>query len=712
MGNSNVLRIVNPAVSSAIALDDDPAGFKQLFKLSPDPTWVIDGNRFVECNEAAIRTLGYPSRDKLLNIHPSKLSPPRQADGEDSYVKAESMMNLARTNGLHRFEWIHTKADGTDFPAEVTLSAIQLGNRRVIYCVWRDITERKQIERTLRESEAHYSTVVENVGEGIGLADAAERFTFANRAADNIFGVARGGLLGRTLREFATAAQFAVIEEQTRHRKAGQSNSYEIEISRSDGQKRRLLLTAAPRLDDQGQFVGSLAVFRDITESKQAEEALRESEARLRDITFSMADWVWEVDDKCVYTYSSQKGFDYFGTGRECVIGKTPFDFMPPDEATRVAAIFAETAANKAPIKDLENWNIKSDGQRVCLLTNGVPMLDAAGNLKGYRGVDKDITERKNAEQKLLQYHGLMSAVMENFPGAVSIIDSDLHLTGYNNQFKQLLEFPDSLFEKSDISFADFIRYNAQRGEYGPGDIEQQVTAGIERARKFQRHQLERVRPNGMVLEVRGEPLPNGGFVTVYLDITERKQLQEQVRELAFYDPLTQLPNRRLLGDRLSQTLAGSKRSNRYGALIFLDLDNFKTLNDKLGHAVGDLLLVQAARRMKSCVREVDTVARYGGDEFVVLMDYLNESKAQSKSQASSIAEKIRTVLAEPYALKFRQEGKAEATIEHRCTASIGVIVFIDGEGSPEDFLRWADSAMYQAKGAGGNLIRFYEVGG
>jgi PAS domain S-box-containing protein/putative nucleotidyltransferase with HDIG domain len=136
-------------------------------------------------------------------------------------------------------------------------------------------------------------------------------------------------------------------------------------------------------------------------ERKRAEDELRESEERLRDIMFSIADWVWEVDENGVYTYSSQKGIDLFGESRRDIIGKTPFDFMPPDEAKRVAAIFSEIVANKAPIKDLENWNIRGNGERICLLTNGVPILDEKGNIKGYRGVDKDITDSKRAEERL-----------------------------------------------------------------------------------------------------------------------------------------------------------------------------------------------------------------------------------------------------------------------------------------------------------------------
>jgi PAS domain S-box-containing protein len=140
---------------------------------------------------------------------------------------------------------------------------------------------------------------------------------------------------------------------------------------------------------------------------------LRESEARLRDITFSAADWVWEVDENGVYTYSSSKGFELLGH----VIGKTPFDFMPPDEAERVAGIFSGIAANKAPIRNLENWNIRPNGDRICLLTNGVPILDQKGNLKGYRGVDKDITERKRAEKALQEsearYRGIFDGALE-----------------------------------------------------------------------------------------------------------------------------------------------------------------------------------------------------------------------------------------------------------------------------------------------------------
>ncbi|OIQ72026.1 putative diguanylate cyclase YcdT [mine drainage metagenome] len=320
-----------------------------------------------------------------------------------------------------------------------------------------------------------------------------------------------------------------------------------------------------------------------------------------------------------------------------------------------------------------------------------------------------DITDRKLAEQQLIEHHDMLGAIIENFPGGVSMFDTHLRLTAHNQRFRQLLDFPDALLDNPELSYQDLIRFNAQRGEYGPCDVEQYVAASVTRALQFEPHKFERVRPNGVVLEIHGQPVP-GGFETIYIDITERKKIEAQVHQLAFYDPLTRLPNRRMLGDRLNQTMALSKRSARYAAIMILDLDNFKALNDTLGHAVGDLLLQQAAKRMKACVREVDTVARLGGDEFVVLLGDLDTDKAASTTQANSIAEKIRAALAEPYSLTIKHEGKADAVIEHQCTASIGVVVFIDNEGSPEDFLKWADSAMYRAKDAGSNLIRFFDL--
>ena len=194
-------------------------------------------------------------------------------------------------------------------------------------------------------------------------------------------------------------------------------------------------------------------------------------------------------------------------------------------------------------------------------------------------------------------------------------------------------------------------------------------------------------------------------------NINERKKAEEQIRNLAFYDALTQLPNRRLLQDRFNQVLSASRRSNRYAALMFIDLDNFKPLNDEHGHDVGDLLLIEVARRIGNCVREVDTVARFGGDEFVVMLSELDTDKTISRTQAIAVAEKIRQILGEVYRLPVLKEGGMEQhTVEHRCTVCIGVVLFNSHDASQENLLRLADSAMYQAKSTGRNRVYFADL--
>ena len=235
-------------------------------------------------------------------------------------------------------------------------------------------------------------------------------------------------------------------------------------------------------------------------------------------------------------------------------------------------------------------------------------------------------------------------------------------------------------------------------------------------AQEFITFEVEHVCKDGRTIwgEVLSKPDRNAqgvivGYHGITREITQRKLLEDQVRELAFHDTLTGLANRRLLVDHLAQTMSSSKRSRHHGALLFLDLDNFKPLNDAHGHGVGDLLLVEVARRLKAGVREVDTVARFGGDEFVVLLNQLSTDRDESTAQARVIAEVIRESLAQPYLLHAPESDPLHAMIEHHCTASLGVVVFSGHEATQEEVIDWADSAMYQAKEDGRNLIRYHQ---
>ena len=322
-------------------------------------------------------------------------------------------------------------------------------------------------------------------------------------------------------------------------------------------------------------------------------------------------------------------------------------------------------------------------------------------------GFARDITERKRVEEALHEEEEFFRMISENVEDYIAVIDLEGRRLYNNPSYSRL--FGNAQAMKGTGSFT----------EIHPGDRERvkqlfkkTIQTGIGHRTEFRFvlengsiHYMESI--GRLIKNSLGEPLH---VIVVSRDITDRKQAEDLIYDLAFHDSLTKLPNRRLLSDRLRQTMAASKRSGLYGALMFIDLDNFKPLNDEHGHGAGDILLIEAASRMRSCVREIDTVARFGGDEFVVMLIELDRDKAKSAKQAAIVAEKVRAALAEPYLIPIHREGKAETTIQHKCTSSIGIALFINDEGSEEEIIIWADKAMYQAKEAGRNQIQFYDA--
>jgi diguanylate cyclase (GGDEF)-like protein len=297
------------------------------------------------------------------------------------------------------------------------------------------------------------------------------------------------------------------------------------------------------------------------------------------------------------------------------------------------------------------------------------------------------------APQPLDERVKLLEAVINNFPGGLLLLDKDLNVVLCNEQQKALLQYPPDLFAKGNLRLEDLFRFNAERGEYGPGDIDDHVRQRMDRARQKLPHVFERTRPNGTVIEIRGMPLPQGGFVTTYLDVTEQRRQQALITHLAHHDPLTDLPNRVLMLDRLSQALARVKRGDVM-ALFYIDLDRFKPVNDTYGHAVGDALLVEVAKRFKAATRETDTVARVGGDEFVVL-----QSGVRLVTDIEVLADRLVHMISGHYRI-------AGHSVE--IGVSIGVAIApVDGQ-DPDELLRRADKALYRCKSQGGQDYCFY----
>lgn len=308
-------------------------------------------------------------------------------------------------------------------------------------------------------------------------------------------------------------------------------------------------------------------------------------------------------------------------------------------------------------------------------------------------GMGLDLTERRQAEEALR-----VAAVAFETHDAILITDADANIIRTNRAFTEITGYlPEDVLGKNprimssgrhDHAFFIEMWKKLQHTGLWSGEI-------------WDRHKNGEVYPKWMTITaVKNKWQETTQYVAIFSDITERKRAEEEIRTLAFYDTLTRLPNRRLFLERLRAALPASARRRDYGAVMFLDMDNFKALNDTLGHDYGDLMLVEVARRIRDCVRETDTVARLGGDEFVVLVEEVSSDKQDASRKIGTVAENIREALARPYLLKEH---------EYHSSPSIGITLYHGNEETVDILLRHADLAMYQVKNEGRNAIRFFD---
>jgi diguanylate cyclase (GGDEF)-like protein/PAS domain S-box-containing protein len=312
-------------------------------------------------------------------------------------------------------------------------------------------------------------------------------------------------------------------------------------------------------------------------------------------------------------------------------------------------------------------------------------------------GYAKDISGRKQTEERLRISSLRFEAVLQAVPDLMFEIDRTGRYLNVWGTRDELLAAPGKQLIGRNIK--DVMPEAAAREVM-------LALAEVDLAGHSSGHQIKLNVPLGecwfelSVARQSNENCKESGFIVLSRDITARKQAEEEIRNLAFYDVLTGLPNRRLLIDRLHSALAISTRSKYYGAVLFLDLDRFKVLNDTMGHDYGDMLLIEVATRIKLCVREIDTVARLGGDEFVVLLEEVDEHAEFTSQKVALIAEKIRESLSAPFLLNGN---------EYLSSPSIGVCLYRDNENSVDTLLKHADMAMYQVKGSGRNGVRFFD---
>jgi len=304
----------------------------------------------------------------------------------------------------------------------------------------------------------------------------------------------------------------------------GQSARDEYDSPLPDGTF-RAETTMSPLRNADGEAYAVVAFIRDVTERRRAEEALAQSEQRFRHIAESMSDWIWEVDANGVYTYVSEKVAGVLGYTSDEIIGKTPFEFMPPDEAQRIGGAFAEIVANAAPIRDMENWNLTKNGRRVCLLTNGIPIIGPGGELAGYRGVDRDITERKDAEEALRASENRYRKLFEQSNDAIIIARTDGHILDANARACEMYGY--SSEQLTHLSSMD-LHPPAERARY-----EQLFKAAwVEGAARFEGRCM---RSDGTVFDVeisaRIVDRDGGVMQGIARDITERKRAERALQD-------------------------------------------------------------------------------------------------------------------------------------------------------------------------------------
>ena len=352
-------------------------------------------------------------------------------------------------------------------------------------------------------------------------------------------------------------------------------------------------------------------------------------------------------------------------------------------------------AEARSPALQEREWTyVRKDGSTFPVSLAISPLHDRAGKPVGFVGIAADITERHRLEQELR-----VAATAFDSQAAILITDNKQRILRVNAAFTRLTGYtaeeavgqtPTLLkSNRQDPGFYRSMWENLQRNGHWQGEI-------------WNRRKNGEVFPEWLTITAVRDPAGQlTHYVATFSDISNLKVAESEIHNLAFYDPLTGLPNRRLLLNRLGQALATSNRSRQYGALLIVDLDHFKNLNDTLGHDVGDRLLVEVAARLKSCIREGDTAARPGGDEFVVMLEDLGVDRSQAAIQAEAVSEKIRDCLNSPYGLGNNND--------YFNTASIGISLYRGHEKSSEALLKQADIALYKAKDAGRNAIRFFD---
>jgi diguanylate cyclase (GGDEF)-like protein/PAS domain S-box-containing protein len=696
-----VLQFVSQHVATAIeqrrvddALRNSEQRYRQMFQNNRAVQLLLDpeSGSIVDANVAAAEFYGY-SIEQFRTMHIWDLnSMPRH--------QLQREMQKAATQLRSYFVFSHRLANGDIRDVEVHSGPIDVNGKRVLYSIIHDVTERRQAERALLRSEGKYRNIFNFAPVGIYQSTTDGKMLTANPALARILGYdSPEDLLKVTMRDvyFRSQDRDDSVKEFLQ---TGFAGDYQLQWRKKDGSLIWVQLSAHAIQSQEGDYLFEGFVF-DITQRKEAETSLASANAQRKAVLDAATRVsIIATDASGLITVFNAGAERMLGYAAAEVIGKqTPLALHLPSElsehAIHLSDVLGETVAGFDALigwaavhgADEGEWTyVTRSGEHRTVHLSVTALRAEDGSLTGFLHVANDVTERKLAEETLRRQTAAMTASMDG----IAIVDENGTFTYVNDAMAKLFGFPSAdALDGQQLS----LLYDKTEFER----FERTILPAV-RQRGRWRGEANGLRPDGLVFpqEISFTAIDRGGMVCVVRDVTERTYAEEQIKHLAYHDALTGLPNRLLFKDRLTVALSHAQRGNERLAVLFLDLDRFKVINDSLGHTAGDQLLQAVAWRVQSCVRESDTVARLGGDEFTLLLPQLTHSE-----DAARVAQKILQAVQHPFPVEGR---------DLFITTSVGISLYPEDGEDAETLIKNADTAMYQAKAEGRDNYQLFNA--
>ncbi len=682
--------------------DSRGLAYQLLFEKNPLPLWIVEGSsqRVIAVNDAALAQYGY-KRKEFLRLPLSGLS----ANGHFPKLSLRKVWDPRQTEFLYAGTWQHLKKDGSIIEVDVRWFPLILDGENAKLILARDITERRVSEERIREREDRLRFLVQQMPATLWSTDTELRVTSSLGAGISHQNHQDNHLNGISLPEYlkdTEASSFAI----SAHRRALHGEAVTFE-GNWDG--RTFQVRIDPLRSANGTITGCVGVSLDVTERKLSEEALRESKERYRRLVDLSPDAIIvHSEDRIVYI--NQAGLKLLGAGTaEQIIGRRMLDFVHPNSIAIVKKQIRQMQEEGKDAPLIEEKFIRLNGEIIDVEVAAIPFM--YHEKPAIQAVVRDVTERKRSDVALRKSEERYRAFVEQSSEAIwrfeleTPIQVDCPEDEQINLFYRyayLAECNDVMARTYGYLHAEeligtrlgelLVRSEPKNTDYLLGFIRSGYRLVDAESHEMDKYGERRFFSNNLVGIVE-----NGLLVRLWgsqRDITERKQAEEMIRHLAYHDSLSGLPNRMLFHDRFGQALAVAHRNNEMLAMLFLDLDRFKTINDTLGHAVGDLLLKGISERLALCLREGDTLARLGGDEFMILLCGLHNLK-----EAAKLAERLLQVVRPSF--DFDDQ-------ELHVTTSIGISLYpYDGKDA-DTLIKNADIALYRAKEHGRDNYKMY----